>query len=116
MVNFIIKYLLIAVAIMVGAKYIDGIAVNSFQTSLYVALAMGFVNTFIKPVLKFVSFPITIVTLGLFALVINVIMVYVVKHYISGFTVHGFIPPLIFSFGISLVNSVLSWFFSGKDD
>lgn len=115
MVNFIIKYLLIAVAIMAGAKYIDGIAVDSFQTSLYVALAMGFVNTFIKPVLKFISFPITFLTLGLFALVINVIMVYVVKHFVSGFTVHGFIPPLIFSFGISVVNSILSWFFSEND-
>lgn len=111
MINFIIRYLLIAVAIMVLAKYIQGIAVDSFTTSLLVALAMGFLNTFIKPVLKLLSFPITILTLGLFLLVINVVLVYVVSYFVQGFTVHGFIPPLLFSFGISFVSTILGWFF-----
>ncbi len=58
MVNFIIKYLLIAIAVIVFAKYIDGIVIqdDNFVISLKVALAMGFVNTFLKPVLKLLAF------------------------------------------------------------
>jgi putative membrane protein len=75
MINFIIKYLIIAVVIMFGTKYITGIKIDNFQTSIIVALAMGFSNTFLKPILKLISFPITVLTLGLFLLVINVIVV-----------------------------------------
>jgi putative membrane protein len=113
MINFIIKYLIIAVAIMFGAKYINGIKIDSVETSIYVALAMGFANTFIKPILKLISFPITILTLGLFLLVINVITVYIVDYFISGFSVHGFIPPLIFSFVLSIISYILGLMFDG---
>ena len=111
MVNFIIKYLLIAIAVIVFAKYIDGIVIqdDNFVISLKVALAMGFVNTFLKPVLKIISFPITILSLGLFLLVINVILVYLVSHFVTGFQVHGFLSPLLFSFGISVVSTILGW-------
>ena len=107
MINLIIKYLIIAVAIMFGARYIDGIKIDGFETSIYVALAMGFANTFIKPILKLISFPITILTLGLFLLVINVITVYIVDYFINGFSVHGFISPLIFSFVLSFISYIL---------
>ena len=114
MVNFIIKYLIIAAVIMFGTKYIIGIKIDSFETSVIVALAMGFANTFLKPILKLISFPITILTLGLFLLVINVIVVYVVAYFVKGFTVQGFIPPLIFSFGLSFISTVLGWFLDGE--
>jgi putative membrane protein len=110
MINFIIKYLIIAAAIMFGVKYIGGIKIDSFETSIIVALAMGFANTFVKPILKLISFPITILTLGLFLLVINVIVVYLVAYFVKGFTVNGFIPPLIFSLCLSFLSTVLGWF------
>lgn len=113
MINFIIKYLVIAVTIMFGAKYINGINIDGFETSIYVALSMGFANTFIKPILKLISFPITIITLGLFLLVINVLMVYLVAYFIKGFTVQGFIPPLIFSFVLSVISYILGLIFDG---
>jgi putative membrane protein len=106
MINFITKYLIIAGVIMFGAKYITGIRIDTFETSIYVALAMGFANTFIKPILKLISFPITILTLGFFLLVINVITVYIVDYFIIGFSVHGFIPPLIFSFVLSFISYI----------
>lgn len=99
-----------AVIIMFGAKYITGIKIDTFETSILVALAMGFANTFLKPILKLISFPITILTLGLFLLVINVIMVYLVAYFIKGFSVQGFIPPLIFSFVLSFFSTVVGWF------
>jgi putative membrane protein len=94
---------------MFATKYIVGIRIDGFQTSILVALAMGFANTFLKPVLKLISFPITLITLGLFLLVINVIVVYVVDYFIQGFSVQGFIPPLIFSFVISFASTILGW-------
>jgi len=98
---------------MFGAKYIDGISINSFETSIYVALAMGFANTFIKPILKLISFPITILTLGLFLLVINVITVYIVDYFINGFSARGFIPPLIFSLVLSFISYILGILLDG---
>ncbi len=111
MVNFIVKYLIIAGAILFGTKYLAGIHVSDFKTALLVALAMGFLNTFIKPVLKLISFPITIISFGLFTLVINVILVYAVAHFIPDFKISGFQDPLIFSLGISVVSCVLGWIF-----
>ncbi|MBP6385525.1 MAG: phage holin family protein [Pseudarcicella sp.] len=110
MINFVIKYLLIAAAILFGTKYLSGINVADFKTAIVVALAMGFLNTFIKPVLKLVSFPLTVLTLGLFTLVINVILVYTVAHFVPDFKISGFQDPLIFSLGISVVSCVLGWF------
>jgi putative membrane protein len=94
---------------MFGTKYINGIRIDTFQTSIYVALAMGFANTFIKPILKLISFPITILSLGLFLLVINVITVYIVDYFIIGFSVRGFISPLIFSFALSFISYILGF-------
>jgi len=111
MINFIIKYLVLAIVIMFSTRYINGIFIDGFQTSFIVVLAMGFANTFVKPILKLISFPITILSLGLFLLVINVIVVYIVDYFIDGFTVRGFIPPLIFSFVLSITSTILGWFF-----
>ena len=101
-------------AIMFGAKYIVGIKIDTFETSIIVALAMGFANTFLKPILQLISFPITILTLGLFLLVINVLVVYIVDYFVQGFTVRGFVPPLIFSLALSLLSTVLGWFLDGE--
>lgn len=111
MTNFIIKYLIIAIVVMFGSKYINGISIDGFQTSILVVLAMGFANTFLKPILKLISFPITVLSLGLFLLVINVIVVYIVDYFIDGFHVNGFVPPLIFSFVLSITSTILGWFF-----
>jgi putative membrane protein len=111
MINIIIKYIIIAIVVLFGSRYISGIKIDGFQTAVLVVLAMGFANTFLKPILKLISFPITILSLGLFLLVINVIVVYIVDYFIEGFTVTGFIPPLIFSFVLSISSTILGWFF-----
>ena len=110
MKSFIIRYIFIACVILVIPRYLKGISVDGFTTALLVALAMGFVNSFVKPVLKFLSFPITFFTLGLFSLVISVALVYLVAAYVPGFTVSGFIAPLLFSFSVSLSTSFVGLF------
>jgi putative membrane protein len=110
MLGFVIRYIVIAIVVMVIPRYLKGITVDGFTVALWVALAMGFLNSFVKPVLKIISFPITFITLGLFSLVINVGLVYLVAHYIKGFHVTGFIAPLIFSFILGITNSLVGLF------
>jgi putative membrane protein len=110
MLGFIIRYLILATLVMVIPNYLKGIEVDGFKTALLVALMMAFLNSFVKPVLKLISFPITFVTLGLFSLVITISMVYLTEAYVSGFHVSGFIAPLIFSMIFSFANSILGFF------
>jgi putative membrane protein len=110
MIGFIIRYIIIAGVVLVIPRYLKGITVDGFTTALLVSLAMGFVNSFIKPVLKIISLPITFMTLGLFSLVISVGLVYLVAAYVPGFVVTGFIAPLIFSFIVSLSTSFVGLF------
>ena len=110
MIGFIIRYIIIAGVVMIIPRYLKGISVDGFTTALFVALAMGFLNSFVKPILKIISLPITFMTLGLFSLVITVGMVYLVEVYVPGFQVSGFITPLIFSFIIGFTNSVVGMF------
>jgi putative membrane protein len=106
MFNYIIKLGITAAAVWFGSKNIKGISVDAPQTAVIVALVLGLLNTFVKPILKILSFPITLITLGLFLLVINVGIIYLGAYFIKGFKVEGFIAPLIFSFGLSLVSTI----------
>jgi putative membrane protein len=109
--SFIFKLLLTAVAVIFCARLIPGVQVNGFFTAVVVAIALALLNTFLKPILVFLTFPITIITLGLFYLMINVIIIYIAARLIDGFSVSGFLPALLFSFGISIVSSILSAIF-----
>ena len=110
--NFLIKLLLSAVAVVIGAYVIPGVTVNGYVTALIVALIMSLLNVTVKPLLTILTIPITILTLGLFLLVINVIMIYITDALISGFSVSGFLPALFFSLVVSLVN----WLFDSMLD
>jgi putative membrane protein len=110
MIGFVIRYIIIACVVLIIPRYLKGITVDGFTTALLVALAMGFLNSFVKPVLKIISLPITFMTLGLFSLAITVGMVYLVELYVPGFQVSGFIAPLIFSLLIGFTNSVVGMF------
>jgi putative membrane protein len=110
MIGFVIRYIIIACVVLIIPRYLKGITVDGFTTALLVALAMGFLNSFVKPVLKIISLPITFMTLGLFSLVITVGMVYLVELYVPGFQVSGFIAPLIFSLLIGFTNSIVGMF------
>lgn len=107
MIGFIIRYIIIAIVIMIIPRYLKGITVDHFTTALIVALFMGFLQSFVKPILKIISLPITFMTLGLFSLVITVGLVYLVEAYVPGFKVSGFIAPLIFSFIVGFTSSVV---------
>ena len=101
--KFIITLIINALAVMLGAYLIPGIQVSSFFSAFLVAAVLAFLNTFIKPVLVFLTIPITVLTLGFFYLVINVAIIKLAGILIPGFVVIGFWPALLFSFFLSIV-------------
>ena len=107
--QYIINWLLITVAVFVSAELIPGVGVKNFFTAFVVAVVMGIINTFVKPVLMILTLPINIFTLGLFTLVINAALVMLVAHFVDGFSVSGFWQALLFSIILSLVHSVLHY-------
>lgn len=106
--NFIIRLLISTVAVIVSAYILPGVAVDSFTTAIIAALIISLLNVLIKPILIILTIPFTILTMGLFLLVINAFIILLASSVISGFTVDGFWYALLFSIVLSIVNSLLS--------
>lgn len=105
-----------AVALWVAAELIDGIDLSSRWTSvLFVALIFGLVNAFIKPIARILTFPITLMTLGLFTLVVNATMLGLTAWFTDSLDVDGLWPALLGAFVISLVSWALSMFIPDGD-
>ena len=103
----LLGYLLInGFAVFATAYILPGIAVDSIWTALLVAIVLGVVNMFIRPILVILTLPITLITLGLFVLLINGLLVLLVSNLVPGFTVENF----WWAIGFSLVVSAVSWF------
>ncbi|CAB3639614.1 Membrane protein of uncharacterised function [Achromobacter spanius] len=90
MVALILVWILNAVALLAVAYLLPGIVVASFGSALIAALVLGLVNMLVKPVLVLLTLPITIVTLGLFLIVINALLFWFVGSVLKGFQVNGF--------------------------
>ncbi len=104
--KIIIKFLLTAVAVLLASHFVPGIAVASFYTALVVALALAVVNLILKPILIILTLPINILTLGLFTLVINGLLLWLVSTFVRGFEVAGFTPAFLAALIISVVSFV----------
>jgi putative membrane protein len=85
---------------------LPGVHVDSLKVALFVALVLSFLNVFLKPLLILFTIPLTLVTLGLFLMVINGIIILVADNLIDGFEVSGFFWALVFSFLLSLSGSL----------
>lgn len=107
--SYIISLLVTALAVVVTAYLLPGVTIKSYGSAIIVALLIGLVNTIIKPIMVILTFPITILTLGLFLFVINALMILLVSALVPGFKVNGFLWALIFSIVLSFVNSILHW-------
>ena len=104
----LIRNLLITTISVFAVSYIlSGVEVDTFLTALIVAVVMAVLNVTLKPFLVLITIPITVITLGLFLLVINVLLLYIADALIDGFHIAGFWWALAFSLLVSLVNSVL---------
>jgi putative membrane protein len=108
MKNFVIRLFVNALALAFAAWLLDGIEMSGdFFDVLLVALVFGLLNAILKPILLFFSIPLLILTLGLFALVVNAVMLMVTARLLDDFAVSGFWSALLGSMVISIVTMVL---------
>jgi putative membrane protein len=114
MTNYIVRLLICGLILFLVPNYLKGIQVDGYVTAIIVALVMSILNTFVRPILSLISLPITFLTLGLFSLVISVCMVYLCDYLVDGFSVEGFLPPLILSFILSIANGIVGMFQKDK--
>ena len=105
----IARWIVNAAALLLVAYLYPGVQVESFVASLAAALVLGLVNAFIRPLLVILTFPVTLITLGLFLFVINALLFWLVAEVVHGFTVSGFWAALVGSILYSLITLVTSW-------
>ena len=108
--SIIINWLISSFAIVITAYLLPGIHLSGFKAALLTAVVLGLINAVIKPVLKLLTLPLTIMTLGLFSLVLNALLIMLTARLVPGFQVQGFLWALAFSLVLALVNWVLSIF------
>ncbi len=106
--QLILVWILNAVALLIVAYVLPGITVSSFGSALIAALVLGLLNTLVKPVLILLTLPITIVTLGLFLLVLNALVFWFAGSILKGFHVNGFWWAVLGAIVYSLVSGLLS--------
>lgn len=106
--NFIIRFLLSGVAVMLTAYLLPGAHVADFWAALLVAILISISNAIVRPVLIVLTIPITIFTLGLFLLVINAAIILMVDYFVDSFYVDGFWWALLFSLVLSVFNSLFT--------
>ncbi|MCB2410332.1 phage holin family protein [Hymenobacter lucidus] len=105
--GFLIKLLLTAIITYVLGKYLPGAHLDGFGDAILLVLVLAVLNAVLKPILKLLGFPITVLTLGLFLLVINAVIVLLADWILPGFKLDGFVAALLFSIVLSLVTSVI---------
>ena len=108
MFKLLIVWVLNALALMAVAYLVPGIHVANFTAALIAALVIGLVNILIKPLLVLLTLPITLLTLGLFILVINGVLFWLVGNYLQGFSVSSIVVGVIGALVYSVISGILS--------
>jgi putative membrane protein len=99
----------VAIGLWLASQIVPGVEIRSTGALIAAALLLGIVNAFVRPILVILTLPITLLTLGLFLLVINGLMIELVSHFLGGFVVVGLWPAIL----TALVVAVTSWLMSG---
>ncbi len=105
--GIIVNWIVSGLAILLTAYLLPGVQVEGFGTALILAVVLGIINAVLKPILIIFTLPINILTLGLFTLVINALLVLLASSLVKGFKVDGFLVALLFSLVLSVINSLL---------
>ena len=107
--RLLIKWILSALAVWIVAQVVPGIHVSGPMAALVAALVIGLVNATIGLLVKVITFPLTILTLGLFWFVVNAVMLELASMLVRGFEVHGFVAAFLGAILLSVVSSLLHW-------
>lgn len=106
--KFLAQLVVSALAVVIASFLFKGVQVDSVFTAIAVAAVLALLNALVKPILVILTIPITIVTLGLFLLVINAAMIMLASEIVPGFHVSGFWTAFFFSIILALINSVFN--------
>jgi len=115
MTRLLLKWVLNSLALFFVMKLIPSIQIDRFGDLLVAALVIGLLNAFLRPIIILLTLPVTVVTLGLFTLVINGLMFYLASHLVSGFHVAGFSTAFVAALLFSLISFVLNMLFRTGD-
>jgi len=115
MIGFLIRALVTAAGLWLAAKIVPGFSINSGWSLIFAAVLLGLVNAVVRPVLFFLTLPVTVLTLGLFLLVLNAAMIGLVAWLLDGVVVTGFIPALLVWLVVTITSWVASWFIAPKE-
>ena len=111
MFQFILTWIITALSLLITAYLVPGITIDGFQVAAIATLVMGLINAIVRPILLLFTLPLTILTLGLFLLVVNAISFSLVSYFTPGFTVNAFWDALFGSIILSIVSSFLNKIF-----
>lgn len=107
MLKLAIKFILLGVAIYFLAGWLPGVHVSSLGSGIALAVVLALLNALVRPVLTLLTLPITLLTLGLFLLVVNGCIIYMADAFLTGFSVDSFLYAIVFSVVLSVVHSVV---------
>ena len=113
--KLILRVLLSALAVVILARILPGVGVDSYTTAIIVAIVLSLLNFIVKPILIILTLPVTILTLGLFLLIVNALIILIADSLISGFTVDSIWWALLFSLLLSLLQSIFYSFLKADD-
>ena len=105
--SILVRWMVLTLAVWVATRIVPGIAIDDWQSLLIAALVLGILNAFVRPILLLISLPLLVVTLGLFLIVINALLLLLTNKLVPGFHVAGFWPAV----GGSLIISIVGLFF-----
>lgn len=109
MIRLLIHWIVSAVLLLVVAHIVPGFAVSGLGGAMIAALVIGLVNGTLGLILKIITFPLTVVSFGIFLLIINALMLMLASHLVKSFHVSGFVPAFIGAVLLALLNMIVKW-------
>lgn len=115
MMGFFFTTLATALSLLIVDLVVPGVDINNFPAAMIAAVAVGFVNSVIRPVLSTLSLPLNFLTLGLFSLVVNGICFWLASLFVPGFSVHGLLGIILGPVILSFVSTFLNRYFAERN-
>ncbi|TAF10076.1 MAG: phage holin family protein [Nostocales cyanobacterium] len=111
MKNFLLTWFATALALLITSQIVPGFIIRTFVAALVAAIVIGLVNAIIRPILSLLTFPITLITFGLFTFVINALTLWLASAVtpVSGFEIKGFVPAFLGSIVLAIVSSIINY-------
>lgn len=106
----LIHFIVLGLAILITAYILPGVTVEGFWVALVLAVVLGVINAFLRPLLIILTFPLTVVTFGLFVFVINGLLVMLAANIVPGFAVANFWSAVLFGIVLAIITAVLEMF------